>query len=218
MKRLFLNLLCLLFAYPCFAAEPIQLARMSPWVAGSVAAVASKSCATDSTVLFDSLSNSKDSFLTAGASSGNYWSGQKGVQFSAETVICKVTYSLRSLAGDTPPTDAYSEITVLSGTSWGTFSPAACRSAAYNYNGTAENHPFDHGDTCVVPANTNIGFALTALKDTGVPYPTAWTSFNMTPSTAPSVVGNAADWGTDKSLSDNYATQLTIIKIEGYAK
>lgn len=38
MKRLLLTLLCLLFAYPCFAAEPIQLARMSPWVAGSVAA------------------------------------------------------------------------------------------------------------------------------------------------------------------------------------
>jgi len=38
MKRLFLTFLCVLFAYPCFAAEPIQLARMNPWVAGSVAA------------------------------------------------------------------------------------------------------------------------------------------------------------------------------------
>lgn len=40
MKRLLLNLLCVLFAYPCFAGEPIQLARMSPWVAGSVSAAA----------------------------------------------------------------------------------------------------------------------------------------------------------------------------------
>ena len=44
MKRLLLNLLCLLFAYPCFAAEPIQLARMSPWVAGSVTVSGSCSC------------------------------------------------------------------------------------------------------------------------------------------------------------------------------
>jgi len=40
MKRLLLTLLCVLFAYPCFAAEPIQLARMNPWVAGSVASSA----------------------------------------------------------------------------------------------------------------------------------------------------------------------------------
>jgi len=45
MKRLLLNLLCVLFAYPCFAAEPIQLARMNPWVAGSVAS-APASCTT----------------------------------------------------------------------------------------------------------------------------------------------------------------------------
>lgn len=36
MKRLLLTILCLLFTYPCFAGEPIQLAMMNPWVAGSV--------------------------------------------------------------------------------------------------------------------------------------------------------------------------------------
>lgn len=44
MKRLLLTLLCVLFAYPCFAGEPIQLARMNPWVAGSGVATTADPC------------------------------------------------------------------------------------------------------------------------------------------------------------------------------
>lgn len=215
MKRLLLIVLCLLiFPWtPCQSAEPIQLARMNPWVAGSA-----KSCSTDSVVLFDSLSNTRDDYMPVGVSSGYYWAGQKNVQFSFETVICEVTYYLRSVAGTPPPVDIYSEVATMSGTSWGTYSPSSCRSAAYSMPDAAGTHTFSHGDDCVVPANTNIGFAVTSLKDTGIPYPTIYMSSNMTPTVSSSVVGNAADWNTNKTIDDNRTTYIMVMQIKGYIK
>lgn len=61
MKRLLLNLLCLLFAYPCFAAEPIQLARMNPWVAGSNYQSSASCTTSNDSAIVDYLDDGSDS-------------------------------------------------------------------------------------------------------------------------------------------------------------
>lgn len=68
MKRLLLTILCVLFAYPCFAAEPIQLARMNPWVAGSVAA---NSCSSGTTDVDTGITNDTSSKITTTAMGGH---------------------------------------------------------------------------------------------------------------------------------------------------
>jgi hypothetical protein len=121
MKRLLLTLLCLLFAYPCFAAEPIQLARMNPYIAAVNSSAtcseghpynATSSSNAAAAIGYDSSYYSINCLFTTGSSPGTVVAGNTILRKIGSPVFV-MTFKLCGAGSDDAHVDSSSCVTLM---------------------------------------------------------------------------------------------------------
>jgi hypothetical protein len=209
MKKAFIGLLILIlsaWAQYVFSAEPIQLARMNPYVAGGAGA-ASKSCAVDSVLWIDKFYT--DDFYSVAREATNTFAGQGDFDPGENKVICQVSHNVRNAVG----TDDYQvEIYIMNGTALGTLN-AGCTSNTKTISGAGTVN-FD-GLNCSVSSGTTYGIVITRHDHGNGEDNNLVNGIHVATGANMSVSGNFMVWNADLSRKSSRTADLSI-KIYGY--
>ena len=195
----------------CDLRIPVDVARLSPAMMGSVPVAGGKTCALDSVLFIDQFTTSdyfKVGCADATAANSTY-GGQGNYDPVTNKVVCSVDINIRNVSG---AADYYVEIFPMSGNNLGTLDTVNCRSASVNIasSGTKSftglNCPLTGGSYYAFTiVRTDHSFNASACLDDGV-YRVNATTWS----------GNAMSWsGALVNTWSNAAFEFSI-KVYGY--
>jgi hypothetical protein len=217
MKKAFIGLLILIlsaWAQYVFSAEPIQLARMNPYVAGG--ASAGGSCPTSETLLFDKLAT--DTYSNGLYVANREYKGQANfapaTDLSGSKTICSIGIGFRQTVGDVSSIDFQIEIYAMNSTSLGSAPTGTCTSSTRKITG---EYPIGElkftGLSCLLESGTLYGIVLTRSDHSY----SATNYVEVFSSSSSSYTGYLASWQvSDKARTDDDGAYDISLRVYGF--